>query len=124
MSTLPPVTQAPERRRGTRCCEDLAPPAALGPEAAGRFAADLLVLAHPVRLRILEILTRKGGQVCVCDLEAAVPVKQPTISHHLRLLRDAGLVDTLRRGVWAYYHVKPEALESLKARVARGLGAL
>jgi ArsR family transcriptional regulator len=92
--------------------------------AAEEVTRDLLALAHPVRLRILEILARRGGEVCVCDLERTLPVKQPTISHHLRLLREAGLVDTARRGIWAYYLVAPAALAALRARVGRALDVL
>jgi ArsR family transcriptional regulator len=60
----------------------------------------------------------------VCDLEGALPVKQPTVSHHLRILREAGLIDTVRRGVWAYYFIRPDVLASLRRRVSRVLGAL
>ncbi|OGL02597.1 MAG: hypothetical protein A3I14_03560 [Candidatus Rokubacteria bacterium RIFCSPLOWO2_02_FULL_73_56] len=115
--------QPAERRRGTRCCEGVAPRGALD-EALERAAADFDVLAHPVRLRLLEILARRGGEVCVCDLEHALPVKQPTISHHLRLLRQAGLVDTARKGLFAYYYVEPAALAALRARVGQALEAL
>jgi ArsR family transcriptional regulator len=83
------------------------------------MSADLELLAHPVRLQILEILVRRGGEVCVCDFEAALPVKQPTVSHHLRLLREAGWVDMMRRGVWAYYFVRPDVLRSVRQRLAR-----
>jgi len=109
-----------ERRRGTRCCEGVGPREALD-EALDLAVADFDVLAHPVRLRLLEILARRGGEVCVCDLEQALPVKQPTISHHLRLLREAGLVATIRKGLWAYYYVEPAALAALQARVERAL---
>ncbi|HVB09094.1 MAG TPA: metalloregulator ArsR/SmtB family transcription factor [Bacillota bacterium] len=83
---------------------------------AERFAA----LADPNRLRLLEILERGGGQVCVCELVEALPISQPTISHHLRVLRSAGLVDYEKRGVWAYYHIRGEALAELQAHL-RGL---
>jgi ArsR family transcriptional regulator len=106
-----------ERERGSRCCDsDVAD--ALSTAEAQQIANDLLILAHPVRLQILHILARSSGQVCVCDIEGAVPVKQPTVSHHLRLLRDAGLVDCERQGLWAYYFLKREALAELRARVA------
>ena len=59
--------------------------------------------------------------MCVCDLEAAVPVKQPTVSHHLRLLREAGLVESERVGIWAYYHVRRDALNELQARIGLAL---
>lgn len=78
---------------------------------------DLSILAHPVRLQILNILAQSAGDVCVCDLETALPVKQPTISHHLKLLREAGLIDCERRGLWAYYFVQREALAALRQRI-------
>lgn len=62
--------------------------------------------------------------MCVCDLEALVPVKQPTVSHHLRLLREAGLIGCERHGLWAYYFVQREALAALRARIAGQLDAL
>ena len=105
-----------ERSRGTRCCTaDTG--GRLPMETAQQLAADHQSLGHPIRLQILDILTRQGGQVCVCDIEAAVPVKQPTVSHHLRLLREAGLIDVERHGLWAYYYVNAEALAALQARI-------
>lgn len=111
------------RPRGARCC-DVAPRPELETGAVAQVAEDLQLLGHPVRLQILDILVRRGGEVCVCDLEGAVPVKQPTVSHHLRLLREAGVVETTRRGLWAYYIVRPDVLGALKARVARVLATL
>ncbi|HZG67577.1 MAG TPA: metalloregulator ArsR/SmtB family transcription factor, partial [Herpetosiphonaceae bacterium] len=92
------TVQLQERSRGTRCCTpDAGPP--LEPAAAQQLASDHQILSHSIRLQILDILTRQGGQVCVCDIEAAVPVKQPTVSHHLRLLREVGLIDVERHGL-------------------------
>ena len=98
-----------ERTSGTRCC-DGAPPARISVAQAQQISDDLQLFAHPVRLQILDILGQHGGQVCVCDLEAALPVKQPTVSHHLKLLREAGVVDCERHGLWAYYFLKREAV--------------
>ena len=81
-------------------------------------------LAHPIRLQLLDVLARSGGRVCVCDLVAALPVKQPTISHHLRLLREAGMVECERQGNWAYYFVNRDAMGSLKAEIDRFLDGL
>ena len=117
MATTPTMLARP-RARGSRCCDVTAGTELVG-EAAERLAAELQALAHPIRLQLLDILARRGGEVCVCDLESAVPVKQPTVSHHLRLLREGGLVDTIRRGLWAYYLVRPEALAALRARIDR-----
>lgn len=116
-----PVLQM--RKLGERCCEPGAKPR-LDSRAARELAGDLDVLAHPVRLQLLDVLARNAGKVCVCDLEAAVPVKQPTVSHHLRLLREAGLVESERRGLWAYYFVRRDALHQLRERIREGLGDL
>ena len=120
MSALP---QLAERPLGTRCCDREARPT-LSAKDARRAAADLAVLAHPVRLQLLDVLSRNEGRVCVCDLEAAVPVKQPTVSHHLRLLREAGLIDSERQGLWSYYFVNRDALDALRDRIAARLAAL
>jgi ArsR family transcriptional regulator, arsenate/arsenite/antimonite-responsive transcriptional repressor len=108
------------RERGTRCC---VPAGELMPEASlEALAADLEMVSHPIRLRLLEQIAASPEPVCVCDLEASVPVKQPTVSHHLRLLRAAGLVESEKRGVWSYYHARRGALAGLRRRIATGLG--
>lgn len=112
-----------ERKLGTRCCDDVAS-SQLTASAAQALSDAMQLLAHPVRLQILDVLARHAGQVCVCDLEAAVPVKQPTISHHLRLLREAGLVDCERHGQWAYYFVQHERLTTIRAQVGAWLASL
>ena len=112
-----------ERVPGTRCCTDGLQPS-VTPQQAEQLSNDFQILGHPVRLQILDVLSRHAGQVCVCDIEAAVPVKQPTVSHHLRLLREAGLVDCERHGLWAYYFIQREALAALRERVARQLDVL
>jgi len=106
-----------------------APPAAdvqprLDAEAARALGADLAILGHPVRLQILDILAQSDGHVCVCDIEHAVPVKQPTVSHHLKLLREAGVINCVRRGQWAYYFIRPETMGALRGRVAAWLDSL
>jgi len=112
-----------EPPRSAPCCAEVLP-VRLSAEAAQQFSDDLQILAHPIRMQILDILSRSAGQVCVCDLEAALPVKQPTVSHHLRLLREAGLIDCERQGLWAYYFVRREALAALRVRIAGQLDAL
>jgi ArsR family transcriptional regulator, arsenate/arsenite/antimonite-responsive transcriptional repressor len=112
-----------EHRHETHCC-DSSVEARLSTADARQITNDLLILAHPVRLQILDILAYHQGHVCVCDIEAAVPVKQPTVSHHLRLLREAGLVDCERHGLWAYYFLKREALAALRLRVSAQLDVL
>jgi ArsR family transcriptional regulator, arsenate/arsenite/antimonite-responsive transcriptional repressor len=117
------TAQRTERRVGTRCCDPSVAPR-ISPEEAQETSDELSLLAHPIRLQILSMLGRSDGDVCVCDLEAALPVKQPTVSHHLRILREAGLIDCERRGLWAHYFLKREALSALRARVAQQLEAL
>jgi ArsR family transcriptional regulator len=84
-----------------------------------RKASSLLeALGDPVRLGIVEILS-KHDRLCVCDLAEAFPVGQPTTSHHLRVLREADLVDVVRRGQWAYYGLKREPLKRLVQELVR-----
>ena len=117
------VREVTTRRRGERCGASAARPAVRISDAA-RLTADLAVLAHPVRLQLLDVLLRNEGRICVCDLEAAVPVKQPTVSHHLKLLKRAGLVTGEKSGLWVHYRVRREALGALRERIAAGLAAL
>ena len=91
---------------------------------ASALARDFDVLAHPVRLQLLDMLARNEGRVCVCDLEASVPVKQPTVSHHLRLLREANLVESEKVGQWVYYRVRRDALRALRERVVDTLATM
>ena len=111
------------RRIGERCCDPDARPRLSAAEAA-EVTADLEILANPIRLQLLDMLARKAGHVCVCDLEAAVPVKQPTVSHHLRLLREAGLILGEKRGLYMYYNVDRDALGALRDRIAAQLESL
>jgi ArsR family transcriptional regulator len=92
------------------CCSSDPP---LEREAAVNLAATFKALADPTRVAIVHRLAG-SEQVCVCDLTAAFNLSQPTISHHLRILREAGLIDAERRGTWAYYGLVPEAIESLR----------
>ncbi len=70
-------------------------------------------LADPHRLAILSALAREDGEVCVCDFTAGLPLNQPTVSHHLKILRDCGLVTSERRGTWVYYQLAPDARQRL-----------
>jgi ArsR family transcriptional regulator len=92
-----------------RCCPSWKIPEYPGFEAS---AALFKALGDPYRLTILATLT-SADEVCVCDFTAALPLNQPTVSHHLRVLRDAGLVTCERRGTWVYYQLAPDALERL-----------
>ena len=120
---LPLPIALPDRQRGDRCCGRETRPA-IGVKAAEQLAADMALLGHPVRIQLLDVLARNEGRVCVCDLEAAVPVKQPTVSHHLRLLREAGIVGSEKQGLWAYYHIHRDALDAVRDRIAERLAAL
>ncbi len=115
-----PVAPAP-RALGERCCDPHAR-SQLSSQDAVQLADDFDVLAHPIRLQLLDVLARNEGRVCVCDLEAAVPVKQPTVSHHLKLLRAAGLIEREKVGLWAYYRVNRQALARLRERMVATLG--
>src|ERR1700686_765822 len=81
--------------------------------------ADLLrAVADPYRLKILAMLSRAECEVCVCDCTDALPLNQPTVSHHLRVLREAGLVDCERRGTWVYYRLARGAHKRLEDALA------
>jgi ArsR family transcriptional regulator len=85
---------------------------------AGRLVQAFKALGHPVRLQMVHLLARLGGRVCVCDIEAQFELTQPTISHHLRVLREAGLVDFEQRGLYAYYRVQAETMTFLRSRLS------
>ncbi len=98
----------------TDCCESVLR-GPLGQAEAERLAAALKVVADPTRLRLLSLLATSGdGAVCACDLVEPVGKSQPTVSHHLKILREAGLVTSEKRGTNVWYAVVPAALESLR----------
>ncbi|GGM93122.1 ArsR/SmtB family transcription factor [Streptomyces fuscichromogenes] len=100
------------------CCGALAT-APLDEEQAADLAKVFKALGDPVRLRLMSMIaSREGGEVCVCELTPAFDLSQPTISHHLKLLRQAGLIDCERRGTWVYYWVLPTALDRLAGFLA------
>jgi ArsR family transcriptional regulator len=103
-----------KRPAGERCCEPVVYPDVERAQAA-RMAKVAKALGDPIRLQLVDVLRRHAGKVCVCELVPLFEVSQPTLSHHLAKLRAAGIVDSERRGLWAYYYVKPEALEELSA---------
>lgn len=83
-------------------------------EAAGELAIRLKALADPARLRLMSLVaSHEGGEACVCDVSVGIDLSQPTISHHLKVLRTAGLLTAERRGSWVYYRVVSDALEQL-----------
>jgi ArsR family transcriptional regulator len=84
--------------------------------AAAGLAQVFKALGDPVRLRLVSLIgAHRGGEVCVCDLTSAFDLTQPTISHHLKVLREAGITDSERRGTWVYYWLVPAALERMAA---------
>lgn len=105
---------APKQKRpaGEACCEPVVYPDVERGEAE-RMAAVAKALADPVRVQLVDVLRRHAGRVCVCELVPLFDLSQPTVSHHLKVLREAGVVGSERRGLWAYYYVNPEALKEL-----------
>ena len=82
---------------------------------ADKWAARFKAISHPVRLQLLDILSRQQTQVCVCELEAHFDLTQPTISHHLKILRDAGIIASEQRGLWVYHRIERAVLDDLKS---------
>lgn len=96
----------------------------LGEEAAVELSRMFKALSDPVRLRLLSLIaSHEGGEACVCDLTGPFDVSQPTISHHLKVLREAGLVGSERRGTWVYYWVLPVALDRLSSLLRTPAGS-
>jgi ArsR family transcriptional regulator len=105
---------APKQKRpaGERCCEPVVYPD-VEREQAVRMAAVAKALGDPVRLQLVDVLRKHAGKVCVCELVPLFDLSQPTVSHHLKVLREAGIVGSERMGLWAYYFVIPDALKEL-----------
>jgi ArsR family transcriptional regulator, arsenate/arsenite/antimonite-responsive transcriptional repressor len=105
---------APKQKRpaGEPCCDPIAYPE-IEREQAERMASAAKALGDPVRMQLVDVLRKHAGEVCVCELVPLFDLSQPTVSHHLKILREAGIVGSERRGLWAYYYVIPEALEEL-----------
>ena len=107
---------APKTKRpvGEPCCEPLVTPD-VDRDAAARLATIAKALGDPTRLQLVDVLRKHAGQVCVCELVPLFDLSQPTVSHHLKVLREAGIVGSERRGLWAYYYVDPDSLAELSA---------
>jgi ArsR family transcriptional regulator len=106
---LAPKTKRPA---GERCCEPVVYPDIERVQAV-RMAQVAKALGNPVRLQLVDVLRKHAGKVCVCELVPLFDLSQPTVSHHLKVLRDAGIVGSERQGLWAYYFVIPDALKEL-----------
>ena len=106
---LAPKTKRP---KGEACCDPVARPEVSQAQAAD-IARGAKALADPIRVQLVDVLRREAGKVCVCELVPLFDVSQPTISHHLKVLRDAGIVESERQGLWSYYYVLPEGLTQL-----------
>jgi ArsR family transcriptional regulator, arsenate/arsenite/antimonite-responsive transcriptional repressor len=112
MSVDMELTPKTKRAAGARCCEPVVYPDVQRDQAA-RMAAVAKALGDPVRLQMVDVLRKHAGTVCVCELVPLFELSQPTVSHHLKVLREAGVVGSERRGLWAYYFVIPDALDEL-----------
>lgn len=106
------LTPKSKRPAGEVCCEPVALPE-VDTDAAREIALLAKALADPIRLQIVDVLRKHAGEVCVCELVPLFDVSQPTLSHHLKKLRDAGVIDSVKRGLWSYYFVLPDALGPL-----------
>src|ERR671934_2063544 len=106
---------APKQKRpaGEPCCEPVVYPDVERAQAV-RMAEVAKALGDPIRLQLVDVLRKDAGKVCVCELVPLFDVSQPTVSHHLKVLREAGLVGSEKQGLWAYYYVLPEATKELK----------
>jgi ArsR family transcriptional regulator len=103
-----------KRAKDEPCCEPVVYPDVERAQAI-RLAETAKALGDPIRLQLVDVLRKHAGKVCVYELLALFDVTQPTLSHHLKKLRDAGIVCAERRGTWAYYRLVPEALAELSA---------
>ena len=108
------LTPKQKRPPGEPCCEPVVYPD-VARRTAERMAAVAKALGDPIRLQLVDVLRKHAGKVCVCELTPLFDVAQPTVSHHLKVLREAGIVDSERQGLWAYYYVRPDALKELSA---------
>ena len=107
---------APKQKRpaGEPCCEPVVYPD-IERSSAERMAGVSKALGDPVRMQLVDVLRKHAGKVCVCELVPLFDLSQPTVSHHLKKLREAGIVGSERQGLWAFYYVHPEALEEVRA---------
>jgi ArsR family transcriptional regulator, arsenate/arsenite/antimonite-responsive transcriptional repressor len=115
---MPPQLPLTVGQENAACCSTLVG-SPLSAATAAQLATALKAIADPTRLRLLSLLqAHDGGEACVCDLTVPIGLTQPTVSHHLKVLLDAGLVTRSRRGTWAYYRAVPERLRELADVIA------
>ena len=98
----------------TQSCSNMPISGLMEKERLLKMVGQLKALAHPVRLRMIELTRAHGGEICVCEFEKHFEVKQPTISHHLKILRDAGLLHSRQEGTWVHQSIEPVAFAELK----------
>jgi len=106
------LTPKEKRPPGEPCCEPVVYPDVERGQAV-RMASVAKALGDPIRLQLVDVLRKHAGKVCVCELVPLFDLSQPTVSHHLKVLREAGIVDSERQGLWAYYYVIPDAVKEL-----------
>ena len=111
---MPELELTPKQKRpaGQPCCVPVVYPD-IEREAAERVGLVAKALGDPIRIQLVDVLRKHAGKVCVCELVPLFDLSQPTISHHLKVLRQAGIVGSERRGLWAYYYVEPDAVKEL-----------
>jgi ArsR family transcriptional regulator len=112
------LTPKQKRPAGEPCCEPVAYPD-IERSRAERQAAVAKALGDPIRMQLVDVLRKSAGQVCVCELVPLFDLSQPTVSHHLKVLREAGILGAERRGLWAYYYVEPDALAELSGWLSK-----
>ena len=110
---------SPKQKRpaGEPCCAPVVYPDVERSQAE-RMARIAKALGDPIRIQLVDVLRKHAGKVCVCELVPLFDLSQPTVSHHLKVLREVGLVESTRRGTWAYYRLVPEALDALRGALA------
>ena len=89
------------------------------PQTTVEITPALKALAHPARWTIMELIHRGGGEICVCEFQEHLDLSQPTISHHLKTLREAGLIESRQEGTWVYHTIRRNAAGALAARLER-----
>lgn len=108
------LQELPVRHKNEPCCSLIAAPS-MSETQISTIADRFKAMSDPTRLRMLDLIAQQSDPLCVCDITDQFPLSQPTISHHLKLLRDAGLIQTEKRGLWSYYWVTDAGRSALSA---------